>query len=157
MINQVEYRPLPQFRPALLILTTALVFKAVIPVSSKTVSSKEFPSIQLQCNAEQQPSLCAALAKALTARTPGREVSTSAVPKTSEAALAQDPQTGLTVRYQEKTRTASWLSGQLFWQVKTGAPVEGPVVEFSVMDRDLQPDDMVPFADALIRASDLPL
>jgi hypothetical protein len=126
------------------------------------VSSKEFPSIQLQCNAEQQPSLCAALAKALTARTPGREVSTSPIPETSEAALAQDPQTGLTVRYQEKTRTASWLSGQLIWQVKTGAPVEGPVfegpvVEFSVMDRDLQPDDMVPFADALIRASDLPL
>ena len=68
----------------------------------------------------------------------------------------QAPQTGLTLRDQERPRTERWRSGLPICQVETGHPVTGPGVKFSLMDRDLQPPDMASFADTLIRASDLP-
>lgn len=126
-------------------------------MSSKAVSSNEFLAIELQCDTERQPSLCAELAKALTAMSPGRDITISPVSGSLQTSLSQQPHKGLTIRYQEQTRRDSWLSGQLIWQENTDQPVEGPVIEFSVMDRDLQPKDMTSFAKALIRASDLPL
>ena len=88
---------------------------------------------------------------------PGRDITLLPVSGSVQPPLSQQPHTGLTIRYQEQTRTKSWLSGQLIWQENTDLPVEGPVIEFSVMDRDLQPKDMTSFAEALIRAADLPL
>ena len=102
----------------------------------------------LHCDAKQQAPLCAALAQALTDVLPQHRLSVSA---------QADDRADLTVRYVEKHRAVDWQSGYLTWHSDDGRNGVGPVIEYSVMDRVLKPEDLIPFALQLVRSSELPL
>lgn len=106
------------------------------------------PLILLRCEDGQQTQICEALVQALTAEWPDHSVS-----------LASDPdvQASLTIRYVEKHRANDWLSGYLSWQNADGLNGDGPVIEYSVMDRALTSSDLTPYAVQLVRLTQLPL
>ena len=106
------------------------------------------PLILLCCEDGQQTQICEALVQALTAEWPDHSVS-----------LASDPdvQASLTIRYVEKHRANDWLSGYLSWQNADGLNGDGPVIEYSVMDRALTSSDLTPYAVQLVRLTQLPL
>jgi len=106
------------------------------------------PLIVVHCDAEQQAQVCIALVQALTAQWPDYSISLSPAP---------DAQAGLTVRYVEKHRADDWLSGYLSWRLADGPSGEGPVIEYSVMDRALTSNDLTPYAVQLVRSTKLPL
>lgn len=105
------------------------------------------PLILVHCDGEQQMQVCDALVQALTAQWPDHSIS-----------LAADPnaQAGLTVRYLEKHRADDWLSGHLSWQRADGLSGDGPVIEYSVMDRALISSDLTPYAVQLVRSTEFP-
>lgn len=106
------------------------------------------PLILLHCDGGQQTQICEALVQALTAEWPGHSIALSADP---------DAQAGLTIRYVEKHRADDWLSGHLNWQHADGLSGDGPVIEYSVMDRALTSSDLTPYAVQLVRSTELPL
>ena len=104
--------------------------------------------IIVQCDAAGQVLVCDALVQALHEKWPDHTVSLS---------IAAVAEAELTVRYVEKHRAEDWVSGSLNWQGADGARGEGPVIEFSVMDRTLKPDDLSPYAQQLVRSTEFPL
>ncbi|NIZ61989.1 hypothetical protein DL239_13490 [Sedimentitalea sp. CY04] len=106
------------------------------------------PQILLHCNGGKQAMICEALAQALNAEWPDHSISISADPKA---------QADLTIRYVEKHRANDWLSGHLNWRDADGLSGDGPVIEYSVMDRALTDSDLTPYAVQLVRSTNLPL
>jgi len=105
------------------------------------------PVILLHCDAGQQAQICDALLQALTAEWPDHAIS---------LAVDADAQAGLTIRYVEKHRAADWLSGYLSWQRADGLSGDGPMIEYSVMDRALTASDLPPYAVQLVRSTEFP-
>lgn len=106
------------------------------------------PLILLHCDGGQQAQVCDALHQALAAEWPNHAISLTS----DEAA-----QPSLTIRYVEKHRADDWLSGYLRWQRADGLSGDGPVIEYSVMDRALTSSDLAPYAVQLVRATEFPL
>lgn len=121
---------------------------AMLLSSGASAMSGSVPHVLLHCDVKQQAPLCAALAQALTAELPQHRLTVSA-----DVGGGAD----LIVRYVEKHREADWQSGYLTWHSDDGRDGVGPVIEYSVMDRLLEPKDLVPFALQLVRSSELPL
>lgn len=140
-----------RFRPALHTLAAALVFSVVSPVSSK-----ELPKVLFQCDFEQHPSICKALVEALKSKAPELDLTVTEVSDPSATEMANHF-SGLTLRYHEQSRAKDRLSGQLVWQDQEGQPVDGPLLELSIMDSNLEGQNLTPFAHALIEVSDLPI
>ena len=92
--------------------------------------------------------ICEALAQALNAEWPDHSISISADP---------EARANLTIRYVEKHRANDWLSGHLNWRDADGLSGDGPVIEYSVMDRALTTNDLKPYAVQLVRSTQLPL
>jgi len=103
--------------------------------------------ILLRCDAGHEAPLCDALAKALNAKWPDHILSVS---------VDEDAEADLTVRYVEKHRAKDWLSGHLTWHRADGLHGVGPVIEYSLMDRTLKPDDLPPYASQLVRSTEFP-
>lgn len=133
-----------RIKPVLFVLTAALVFNVVTPVSSK-----DAPNIVFQCDSEKYPQICKALSAALSQHLPDHSL---AIVEPGDAQKA-----ALTIRYQEERRSSHFLSGQLVWQEGDGEPKTGPALELSVMDSNLQNVSLAPFAQALIEVSELPV
>ena len=119
-----------------------MLLTAGAPVVGKTA-----PLVLVHCDDEQQRLVCDELVQALAALWPDHSIS-----------LAADPeaQAGLTIRYVEKHRANDWLSGNLSWQRADGLSADGPVIEYSVMDRALTSSDMAPYAVQLVRSTEFP-
>ncbi len=141
---------MPTLRPVLKLLSTALIFSVGTPVLSS-----ETTSVVLQCDTQQQPLICAALAEGLVAKWPELMLTLVNVSEVQESPEV-DPQAEYTIRYLETSRSSNVLSGQLNWQDRAGPTVEGPVAGFSVMDRELQDRDLAIFTETLIETSGLP-
>ncbi|PCJ07768.1 MAG: hypothetical protein COB16_10110 [Rhodobacteraceae bacterium] len=105
------------------------------------------PLILLHCDGGQQAQVCDALIQALTAEWPDHNISLLADP---------NAQASLTIRYVEKHRADDWLSGYLSWQRADGLSGDGPVIEYSVMDRALRSSDLTPYAVQLVRSTEFP-
>ena len=123
--------------------SVALLLSLGAPVAGGSPSR-----IVVQCDGAGQVRVCDALVQALHAKWPDHIVSLST---DSEA------EADLIVRYVEKHRAEDWLSGALNWHGADGASGEGPVIEFSIMDRSLKPDDLTPYAQQLVHSTELPL
>ncbi|MCD9149956.1 hypothetical protein [Pseudophaeobacter flagellatus] len=137
-----------QLKPVLRPLTIAFFLTAGFQVSSQNPSS-----ILFQCDTSDQPVICAALADALREKSPNLAL----MHVEATAPFAAPTKGQVTIRYLEKTRDDARLSGHLVWQDQTGQQTQGPVLEFTVMDRNLETANLAPYAHALIKASDLPL
>lgn len=120
---------------------------AMLLSSGTPAMSDDALRILLHCDAGHEAPLCDALAIALNAKWPDHILSVS---------VDEDAKADLTVRYVEEHRAKDWLSGHLIWQRVDGLRGVGPVVEYSVMDRALKPDDMAPYASQLVRSIEFP-
>lgn len=140
-----------RFSPVLHTLSAALVFSVVSPVSGK-----ELPKVVFQCDSEQHPLICTALIEALRNQSPGLDLKIAESNAPTDTEMTKQS-SGLSLRYIEQRRTEASFSGQLVWQDQDEQPVEGPVLEFSIMDSTVQGKSLAPFAQALIEVSDLPI
>jgi len=120
---------------------------AVLLSSGTSLAASDPASITLECNVAQLDTLCPALTQALEAK-----FSDLAQFSLTEQVGRAD----LAIQYVAKHLSTDWLSGQLTWQSADGRSGAGPVIEYSVMDRQLNPDDMTPFALQLVRATEFP-
>lgn len=113
--------------------------------SSTSLEASTIPRLHLECEDERQETLCSALQVALVARFPEHSLATQ---------VELDEQADLTIRYVAKHQAKDWQSGHLSWQLADGRTGDGPVIEYSVMDRTLNSDDMTPFAQQLVRSTE---
>ncbi len=120
---------------------------AMLLAASSPALGNSAPLILLHCDGGQQAHVCDALLQALTAEWPDHAISLAA---------DADTQAGLTIRYVEKHRADDWLSGYLSWQRADGLSGDGPVIEYSVMDRALTASDLPPYAVQLVRSTEFP-
>ena len=115
--------------------------------SSTSLEAGTSPRLYLECEGGQQETLCSALLAALDVRFPEHSLTTQ---------VDDDERADLAVRYVAKHQAKDWLSGQLIWLSADGRTGDGPIIEYSVMDRQLNSDDMTPFALQLVRATEFP-
>jgi len=119
---------------------------AMLLTASSPALGNSAPPILLHCDGGQAH-VCDALRQALTAEWPDHAISLAA---------DADVQAGLTIRYVEKHHADNWLSGYLSWQRADGLSGDGPVIEYSVMDRALTLSDLLPYAVQLVRSTEFP-
>ena len=121
---------------------------ALLLSAGATTAGNSASLVLLHCDGGKQTEICKALAQALNAEWPDHSISISADP---------EAQADLTIRYVEKHRANDWLSGHLNWRDADGLSGDGPVIEYSVMDRALTDSDLTPYAVQLVRSTNLPL
>lgn len=119
-----------------------------LPVTSTAPPASSAHIVQLQCGANLQGPLCAALSDKLHSHIGGAKVDVT-VAKTTAA--------DLTVTYMEQNRARDWISGALAWRHRDGRSGQGPVIEHSVMDGTLTAQTLVDYAEQLVMHTEFPL
>ncbi|MDE4134980.1 hypothetical protein PXK00_17860 [Phaeobacter sp. QD34_3] len=116
--------------------------------------------VSLQCDAQDRAHdmgpMCEALGEALAAAVTGYAF--KVMEGSSGVSKADEPpaEAALTLHFTERGRADSWLSGQLSWSSADGRKGDSPVLEYSVMDRQLNAEDLASFAQQLIRSANIP-